>query len=195
MVARGPGNPRDVDHKARPAYHRQTAPNRPSDRESRTHMSSSPSESEPLIRLLWRAHNWFRAALTATFEAQEDGAAISAAHVTLLSQLPPEGASIAELARRLGVSAPTAHQWVHELVAADVVTVERDPQSARSKLVRLTAAGTRRRAETMQMLAGLEAALAGRVGVDTVDALRAALEEPWGSPESAVAELPGLSAR
>ncbi|MBV7698524.1 MarR family winged helix-turn-helix transcriptional regulator [Streptomyces sp. TRM70350] len=156
-------------------------------------MSSSLSESEPLIRLLWRAHNWFRAALTTAFENQEDGPAVSAAHVTLLSQLPSEGASIAELARRLGVSAPTAHQWVHELVALGVVTVESDPQSARSKLVLLTAAGVRRRAETMQILAGIEAALAERVGADTVTALRAALEEPWGSPESAVAELPDLS--
>lgn len=156
-------------------------------------MSSSPSESEPLIRLLWRAHNWFRAALTTAFENQEGGASISAAHVTLLSQLPSEGASIAELARRLGVSAPTAHQWVHELVAMGVLTVESDPHSARSKLVRLTAAGVRRREETMQILAGIEAALAGRIGADAVIALRAALEEPWGSPESAVGKLPGPS--
>ncbi|MDA1362702.1 MarR family winged helix-turn-helix transcriptional regulator [Glycomyces luteolus] len=156
-------------------------------------MSSSPSESEPLIRQLWRAHHWFRAALTAAFETQEDGPTISAAHVTLLSQLPSAGASIAELARRLGVSAPTAHQWVHELVALDVVTVEKDPRSARSKLVRLTAAGARRRSETMEMLAGLETALAERIGTDTVIALRAALEEPWGSPVSAAAALPDRS--
>jgi DNA-binding MarR family transcriptional regulator len=108
--------------------------------------------------------------------------------VTLLSQLPPEGVSIAELARRLGVSAPTAHQWVHELAAMGVATVESDPRSTRSKLVRLTAAGTRRRAETMELLAGLEDTLAGRVGADTVTALRAALEAPWGSPESATAD-------
>jgi DNA-binding MarR family transcriptional regulator len=158
-------------------------------------MPSSPSDSEPLIRLLWRAHNWFRAAVITALEAQEGGATISAAHVPLLSQLPPEGASIAELARRLGVSAPTAHQWVHELVAVGVVTVESDPRSARSKLVRLSPAGVRRREETMQILAGLEAVLAARVGVETVTALRAALEEPWGSPESAVSELPGLSTR
>ena len=156
-------------------------------------MSSSPSESEPLIRLLWRAHHWFRAGLTSAFEAQEDGAAISAAHVTLLSQLPSEGASIAELARRLGVSAPTAHQWVHELVSVGVLTVQSDPHSARSKLVRLTADGARRRAETMQVLVGLEAALAGRVGADTVIGLRVALEQPWGPPESAVAELSDLA--
>ena len=37
-------------------------------------MASSPSESEPLIRLLWRAHNWFRAALTAAFEEAREAA-------------------------------------------------------------------------------------------------------------------------
>ncbi|MEU0722823.1 MarR family transcriptional regulator [Streptomyces sp. NPDC006140] len=151
-------------------------------------MSSSPSESEPLIRLLWRAHNWFRTALINALEAQDGEATISAAHVTLLSQLPSEGASIAELSRRLGVSAPTAHQWVHELAAMGFATVESDPRSARSKLVRLSTAGTRRRAESMEILAGLEDALAGRVGADMVTALRAALEEPWGSPESAAAD-------
>ena len=148
-------------------------------------MSSSPPESEPLIRLLWRAHNWFRAALVNALEAQEDGATISAAHATLLHQLPSEGASIAELARRLGVSAPTAHQWVHELVAVGLVSVESDPQSARSKVVRLSASGEQCRRETMRILAGLEDALAERVGADNVTALRVALEEPWGSPESA----------
>jgi hypothetical protein len=45
----------------------------------------------------------------------------------------------------------------------------------------------------VQILAGIEATLAGRIGADTVTALRAALEEPWGSPESVVAELPGPS--
>jgi nicotinic acid phosphoribosyltransferase len=74
-----------------------------------------------------------------------------------------------------------------------VVTVESDPRSARSKLVLLSEAGVRRREETTQILAGLEAALGGRVGADTVTALRAALEEPWGSPESAVAGLSGPS--
>ncbi|MEU0384199.1 MarR family winged helix-turn-helix transcriptional regulator [Streptomyces chartreusis] len=108
--------------------------------------------------------------------------------MTLLSQLPSEGASIAELARRLGVSAPTAHQWVHELVALGAVTVESDPRSARSKLVLLSEAGVRRRAETMEILAGLEDALAGRIGADAVTALRAALEAPWGSPEAAAAD-------
>ncbi|MFF8229492.1 hypothetical protein [Streptomyces caelestis] len=73
------------------------------------------------------------------------------------------------------------------------MTVESDPRSARSKLVLLSEAGVRRREETIQILAGLEATLAAHIGADTVTALRAALEEPWGSPESAAAELPGPS--
>lgn len=148
-------------------------------------MPASPPEPEPLARLLWRAHNWFRAALIAALEKQDGPAGISAAHLTLLSQLPSEGASIAELARRLGVSSPTAHQWVHELAVLDVVTVEPHPSSARSRLVRLTESGHRRRAETMQLLAGLESALADRIGATAVTALRTALEAPWGSPEPA----------
>jgi DNA-binding MarR family transcriptional regulator len=152
-------------------------------------MSTSPTEPEPAARLLWRAHNWFRSALIAALKRQNGPAGISSAHLTLLSQLPTQGASIAELARRLGVSSPTTHQWVHELAALDVVTVGPHPSSARSRLVRLTESGHRRRAETMQLLAGLESALADRIGAAAVTALRTALA-PWGSPEAATDDSP-----
>jgi DNA-binding MarR family transcriptional regulator len=152
-------------------------------------MSSSLPEPEPLARLLWRAHSWFRSALVAALEAQDDPNAISPAQVTLLSQLPLEGTSIAELARRLGVSPPTAHQWVHELAAMDIVTVETRASSARTKLVRLTETGQRRRVQALQVMSGLEAALADRIGSAVVAALRDALEAPWGRPEAAAEEL------
>jgi DNA-binding MarR family transcriptional regulator len=158
-------------------------------------MSSSPPEPEPLARLLWRAHSWFSSALVAALEAQDDPTAISPAQVTLLSQLPLEGTSIAELARRLGVSSPTAHQWVHELAARDIVTVETRASSARTKLVRLTETGRRRRVQALQVMAGLEAALAGRIGPAAVAALRDALEAPWGLPEEAADELRGPTVR
>jgi DNA-binding MarR family transcriptional regulator len=158
-------------------------------------MSSSPPEPEPLARLLWRAHSWFRSALVAALEAQDDPNAISPAQVTLLSQLPMEGTSIAELARRLGVSPPTAHQWVHELAAMDIVTVETRASSARTKLVRLTETGQRRRVQALQVMAGLEAALADRIGPAAVAALRGALEAPWGRPEAAAEELEGATFR
>lgn len=144
--------------------------------------SSPPPEHEPLIRLLWRAHVWFRSALLDSMKAQDGLAGISAAHLTLLRELPPEGASIAELARQLGVSSPTAHQWVHELAALDVVAVGPHPSSARAKLVHLTESGRLRRAQAQQTLAGLEDMLAERIGTSAVAALRTVLETPWGSP-------------
>ncbi|WNM31954.1 MarR family winged helix-turn-helix transcriptional regulator [Streptomyces sp. Li-HN-5-11] len=153
-------------------------------------MSPSPPGNEPLIRLLWQAHNWFRTAMAAALDAQHGTVMVSPAHMTLLSQLPSEGTTIAELARRLGVSSPTAHQWVHELAGLDFLTVEAHPSTARAKLVRPTETGRRRRAQALQALAGLEAALAERIGADAVAALRAALESPWGPPESAVGIIP-----
>jgi DNA-binding MarR family transcriptional regulator len=143
-------------------------------------MQHSPTDPEPLPRLLWRAHCWFRNALVDALKTQDDTAGISPAQVTLLSQLPPGGASIAELARRVGVSPPTAHQWVHELAAMDILVVESRVGSAREKLVRLTESGQRRREQTLQLLADLEAKLAERVGTSTVAALRTALEASWG---------------
>jgi DNA-binding MarR family transcriptional regulator len=143
-----------------------------------------PPAPEPLIRLLWRVHSWFRTALIAALKAQ-DGSHISPAHVTLLSQLPDEGITIAGLARRLGVSSPTAHQWVHELVTTGNLTVSAHPSSSRAKIVRLTEVGMRRRAQVLGVLADLEAVLADRIGPAAVAAVRAALEASWGSPESA----------
>jgi DNA-binding MarR family transcriptional regulator len=149
-------------------------------------MPPLPSEPEPLGRLLWRAHNWFRTGLISAMQAQDDSGAISPAQATLLSQLPLDGTSIADLARRVGVSSPTAHQWVHELVARDIVTVDASAGSARDKLVRLTETGRQRREQTMRMLAELETALGERIGAATVSALRAALEAPWGPPDGAI---------
>ncbi len=159
-----------------------------------TPVSPTAGEPEPLSRLLWRAHNWFRTAMIAALEAADDPVTITAAQATLLSQLPSEGASIAELARLIGVSSPTAHQWVHELVALDVLTVEPHPASARTKLVRLTETGRERRAQTMRLLAGIEAALAERVGSAPIDALRSALVTPWGNPKTATTPRPPSAA-
>ncbi|MGC9544680.1 hypothetical protein [Streptomyces sp. UG1] len=54
-------------------------------------MSCSPTEPEPLARLLWRAHNWFRSALIAALEKADGPAGISAAHLTLLNATDPQG--------------------------------------------------------------------------------------------------------
>ncbi|WP_157182828.1 MarR family winged helix-turn-helix transcriptional regulator [Sciscionella marina] len=138
-----------------------------------------PSE-EPLAKLLWKAHTWFRGAVTAGLE--NDTGEVSPANVTLLSQLDPDGMPMSELARLIGISTPAIHQMVHRLVTLGLLEVTPDPHSARSKLVVLTQKGLTRRREALKLLADLETELADRIGQRRVTMLRDALEQNWGEP-------------
>ncbi|WP_394942140.1 MarR family winged helix-turn-helix transcriptional regulator [Psychromicrobium sp. YIM B11713] len=135
------------------------------------------SAPEPLGKLLWQAHNWFRAAVTTSLG--NDNGGVSPAHATLLSQLDPEGMPMAELARRIGVSTPAIHQMVHRLVDLDILEIVPNPSSGRSKLVLLTPKGQTRRQEALEVIAELEAKLAQHIGQRRVSALRDALEQDW----------------
>jgi DNA-binding MarR family transcriptional regulator len=135
---------------------------------------------EPLAKLLWRAHNWFRAAVTAGLgDRPDDNSGVSPAHATLLSQLDPDGMPMSDLARLMGVSTPAIHQMVHRLVALGLLEVTPDPRSKRSKIVTLTPRGHLRRNEALALLAELEAELAQRIGRRRLHALRDALEQDW----------------
>lgn len=140
--------------------------------------SEEKSASEPLGKLLWRAHHWFRTAVTAGLEDGTSG--VSPANATLLSQLEPDGMPMADLARLMGVSTPATHQMVHQLVALGLLEVGPNPRSGRSKLVLLTPEGFTRRRQAMALLADLEDELAHRIGRRRVTALRDALEQDWG---------------
>ncbi|WP_328469796.1 MarR family winged helix-turn-helix transcriptional regulator [Streptomyces sp. NBC_00448] len=145
--------------------------------------SEDKSTQEPLAKLLWRAHNWFRTAVTAHLE---DGAGgVSPAHATLLSQLDPDGMPMSDLARQMGVSPPATHQMVHQLAALGLLQVVPNPRSGRSKLVVLTPEGLTRRRQALEVLDDLEAELAQRIGKRRVTALRDALEQGWGDTAAA----------
>jgi len=133
---------------------------------------------EPLAKLLWRAHHWFRTAVTAGLG--DDSGDVSPAHATMLSQLDPDGMPMSDLARLLGVSTPAIHQMVHHLVTLGLLEVAPNPRSARSKLVLLTPEGASRRQKALKLLAELEAEVANRIGRRRVTALRDALEQDWG---------------
>lgn len=136
------------------------------------------SAQEPLARLLWRAHQWFRTAVTAGLD--DDRGEISPANATLLSQLDPGGMPMSDLARLIGVSTPAIHQMVQRLVALGLLVVVPNPRSGRSKLVLLTPEGLTRRRQALKLLAELEAELAHRIGRRRVTALCDALEQDWG---------------
>lgn len=136
---------------------------------------------EPLAKLLWRAHHWFRLAVTSGLEDEPGG--VSPAHASLLSQLDPDGMPMADLARLLGVSTPAVHQMVHRLVTLGLLEVVPNPRSGRSKLVVLTPEGRARRKQALDLVADLEAELGQRIGRRRVAALRDALEQDWGAAD------------
>ena len=142
--------------------------------------SEDKSAQESLATLLWRAHQWFRAAVMAGLE--DSAGAVSPAGATLLSQLDPDGMPMADLARLMGVSTPAIHQTVHHLVALGLLEVVPNPRSGRSKLVVLTPQGFARRRQALDLLAELEDELGHRIGRRRVTALHDALEQDWGDP-------------
>ncbi|MFJ9408213.1 MarR family winged helix-turn-helix transcriptional regulator [Streptomyces sp. NPDC101393] len=136
-----------------------------------------------LAQLLGDARRWFDEGLVASLEAA-GATLVSPPQVQLFAVLDDQGSTVSELARRMGVTRQTAHQAVHGLVGAGLLEQVPDPTSARRRLIRRTGEGERAHRQAGLILEGLEERLAERIGPEAVDALRAALEGPWGRPPS-----------
>lgn len=134
-----------------------------------------------LPQLLGDAGRWFERALLTMLEDSGE-TAVTPTEIRLFAVLDADGTTVAELARRMGVTRQTAHQAVRGLVAGGLLEPVPDPGSGRRRPVRRTAAGERVHARVRRALDQLEAELAARIGPGTVDALRTALESPWGPP-------------
>ncbi|MET9534505.1 helix-turn-helix domain-containing protein [Streptomyces sp. NPDC006649] len=134
-----------------------------------------------LPQLLTEARRWFEEGLLAAME--EAGAApVSPAQAQLFAVLDERGTTVSELARRMGVTRQTTHQAVHGLVVAGLLEQVPDPASGRRRLIRRTARGEQTHRQAELVLERVEDELAARIGRPAVDALRAALETPWGPP-------------
>ncbi|MEV0252735.1 MarR family winged helix-turn-helix transcriptional regulator [Streptomyces sp. NPDC050732] len=132
-----------------------------------------------LPQLLGEARRWFEEGLLAAMETT-GAPPVSLTQVQLFAVLDDEGTTVSELARRMGVTRQTAHQAVHGLVGAGLLEQVPDPASARQRLIRRTPHGERAHHEATTVLTRLEELLADRIGAAPADALRAALEAPWG---------------
>lgn len=144
-------------------------------------MPPMPSTRRNLPQLLGGARRWFDDGLLAALE-KAGAAPVSPTQVQLFAVLDEEGTTVSELARRMGVTRQTAHQAVHGLVAAGLLTQVPDPASARQRLIRRTGEGERAHRRAEAVLDRLEEQLAERIGREAVEALRATLEMPWGRP-------------
>ncbi|MEV1026388.1 MarR family transcriptional regulator [Streptomyces sp. NPDC050264] len=137
-----------------------------------------------LPQLLGEARRWFEEGMLAALEG-EGVPAVTPPQVQLFAALDEDGTTVAELARRMGVTRQTVHQAVHSLVAGGLLEQVPDPSSARQRLIRRTAEGLHAHEQARRALDRLEERLADRIGAAAVAALRSALEEPWGEPPAA----------
>ena len=138
-----------------------------------------PSAGPPLLALLQRGVRWFSDQL---LERLADAGVdpITPAHAAVLAHLDAEAAlSIAELARRAGVTRPTMHRAVAQLVDEGLLANTPALGFPRSSLIELTAAGRQRRDIASGILRDLEHDLASRLGTGTLAELRESLTQAW----------------
>lgn len=135
-----------------------------------------PAQAQTLGYLLRELYEALQRGVYAAVEA--DGhPGVRELHSPLLRHLPPEGARVAELARRCGLAKQSVAYVVDDLTRLGYVTVEPDPEDGRAKRVKLSARGGELVRSLLAHSTAAEAALAERVGAQRLAALRATLEE------------------
>lgn len=140
------------------------------------------TETAPNLPLLLSgAKRWFDDALMASMLAAGEQP-LTSAQGQVFAFLDAEGTTVAELARRLGVTRQTAHQAVRALLALGLLEQVPDPTSARNRLIRITAEGARVHRRAQATLSVLESVFADRIGAEAAAALRHALTLPRGEP-------------
>lgn len=133
-----------------------------------------PRESlrEPTTAELLRdAFRWFADGVEVR-SAETGGPELSPGAAMTMSYLDDEPIRPSALARRMQVSRQRIHVVARELVAADMIRVEPDPNSGRDKLIRITPAGRRRRRRVIAALCHLDQHVAGALGEHELARLR-----------------------
>lgn len=133
----------------------------------------------PLLALLQRGVRWFSDELLERLAAAGVDN-ITPAHTAVLAHLNHgTSLSIAELARRAGVTRQTMHRAVTQLVDEGLLSSTPGPGFPRSSLIELTAAGSQRRDIASGILRELEQDLASQLGTTALAELRESLARAW----------------
>lgn len=138
------------------------------------------SEVDPLLlTLLQRAVRWFSDELLERLSAAGMDP-ITPAHTTVLAHLGNDTSlSIAELARRAGISRQSMHRSVTQLVDEGLLTSTPGPGFPRSTVIALTVVGRRRRAIALGILHDLEEVVGEQLGAGDLTELRDHLTRAW----------------
>lgn len=144
--------------------------------------------ADNLGALLVRAFRWFEEGL-----AQDPETAhlprLSGTQFMTLASLDGDGTSIAELARRVGVTRQAMHQQIGEMEKAALVELVDSATDRRVKLVKLTLLGRTLDQKAAAAVGNLEKELARRIGKEAVSGLRANLSVDWGMPGKSTAKV------
>ncbi|MCX5535843.1 MarR family transcriptional regulator [Streptomyces sp. NBC_00006] len=133
----------------------------------------------PLVHLLQRGVRWFSDELMERLEAAGVDP-ITPAHATVLAHLDrATSLSVAELARRAGVTRQTMHRAVTQLLGEGLLTRAPGPGFPRSTLIGLTDAGCQRRDVALGILRDLEQVLGSQLGPAALTELRSSLTRAW----------------
>ncbi|MHC3469441.1 MarR family winged helix-turn-helix transcriptional regulator [Streptomyces sp. 7R007] len=134
-----------------------------------------------LPQLFAESRRWFEDALFASMEAAGEQP-VTSTQAAVFARLDPEGTTVSELARRIGVTRQTAHQVVHALIGMGLLEQTPDPDSARRILIRTTSEGLRVHERAQATIVVIESVLADRIGAPAVAALHQTLTADWGEP-------------
>ncbi|MEV0847813.1 MarR family winged helix-turn-helix transcriptional regulator [Streptomyces sp. NPDC049954] len=138
-----------------------------------------PDVDPPLLHLLQRGVRWFSDELVERLDAAGVDP-ITPAHTVVLAHLDGDTSlSIAELARRAGVTRQTMHRAVTQLLGEGLLTSTPGPGFPRSTLIGLTDAGCRRREVAWGILHDLEQELGSQLGSTALAELRDSLTRAW----------------
>ena len=131
--------------------------------------------------LLVRAFRWFEEGLASDPDTAHLPR-LSGTQFMTLTSLDDGGTSIAELARRVGVTRQAMHQQIGEMAKEALVELVDSPTDGRVKLVKLSLLGRTLDQKAAQAVDVLERDLAARLGKAAVAGLRATLSADWGAP-------------
>lgn len=106
-----------------------------------------------------------------------EGPGLRQSQLRVVSSVPPEGISVTDLARLVGMTKQGCGQFVSVLVESGHLAVEGQEGDRRVRLVRRTTAGDRATREARDRVLGLEAGWAEQVGPERYRVFREVLEE------------------
>lgn len=144
----------------------------------------SPEElAEPLTVLLEAASQSVLQSLLERLRARgyRD---VTVPHLILFGNLDCGATHAAQIAQRMQVSRQAISKTLRELQSLEFLRLEDDPQRRNQKIVVMTDLGMQFAIDARGALDETERALAERMGQDTVERLREALEIGWGSASS-----------